>query len=212
MLIAHAGTLRGDPGKETEAERIARLIKQLGDDAFKKREDASRELDAIGEPALGSLRKAAASSDDAEIRRRAEKIAGDVAARGLAVAAKKEIEGLQGTWHSTSTEAAGVRQSGENKADRHFFSGDQWTCKAGDAVVQIATIKIIEVSDKLVKIDFLITDGARKGDTWVGLYERSGDELKWCGGYVGEGKARPTTLATKPGDGYFLRSLVREKK
>ena len=78
----------------------------------------------------------------------------DVAARGLAIAAKKEIKELQGTWHSTSTETAGVRQSGENKADRHFFSGDQWTCKDGDALVQIGTIKIIEVSDKLVKIDF----------------------------------------------------------
>src|SRR5438552_18593633 len=74
ILATQAGMLRGDPGKETETERIARLIKQLGDDAFAKREAASRELDAIGEPALPALCKAAASSDDLEIRRRAERI------------------------------------------------------------------------------------------------------------------------------------------
>jgi len=60
---------------------------------------------------------------------------------------------------------------------------------------------------------FIVTTGVRSGDTWLAIYERSGDELKWCGGYVGQGLARPTTLATKPGDGgYFLRSLKREKK
>ena len=204
LLAFQAEALRGEAARETEAGRIARLIGQLGDDVYAKREAASQELEAIGEPALAALRKAAAASDDVEIRVRAEKIV-------RSISGKKEIEGLQGKWHSMSTETDGVPQSGENKGDRHFFSGDQWTCKDGDAVVQTATIKIIEVGDKLVKIDFLITDGSRKGDTWVGLYQRSGDELKWCGGYVGE-KARPTALATKPGDGYFLRSLRRGKK
>ena len=204
LLMSQSGALRGEASTETEADRIIRLIGQLGDDAYAKREAASRELEAIGEPALAALRKAAAASDDIEIRVRAEKIA-----RGIS--AKKEIASLQGTWHSMSTETDGVRQSGENKADRHFFSGDEWTCKDGETIVQTATIKIVEASDKLVKIDFLITDGSRKGETWVGLYQRNGDELKWCGGYVGE-KGRPTTLATKPGDGYFLRSLRRDKK
>jgi hypothetical protein len=45
------------PGKETEAERIARLVKQLGDDDFAKREAGSKELDDIGEPADPALRK-----------------------------------------------------------------------------------------------------------------------------------------------------------
>jgi phospholipase C len=52
-----------------------------------------------------------------------------------------------------------------------------------------------------------------KGDTWLAVYERKGDDLKWCGGYVGQNLARPTTFTTKPGDGgYFARSLKREKK
>ena len=53
---------------------IARLIKQLGDDDFDKREAASKELKAIGEPARAALQEAAASSKDAEIRQRASRL------------------------------------------------------------------------------------------------------------------------------------------
>src|SRR6267378_122595 len=81
IVTAQVGTIRGDPGKETDTEKIARLIQQLGDDAFRKREAASKELDAIGEPALVALRKAAASSDDAEIRRRAEQAVRAISSR-----------------------------------------------------------------------------------------------------------------------------------
>ena len=50
-------------------KEIACLVKQLGDDKFTEREAASKELAAIGEPARAALLEAAASRDDAEIRR-----------------------------------------------------------------------------------------------------------------------------------------------
>src|SRR2546430_1370954 len=50
-----------------EAE-VARLIRQLGSNSFREREAATRRLEAIGEPALGRLRRAA-QADDAEVRR-----------------------------------------------------------------------------------------------------------------------------------------------
>jgi hypothetical protein len=53
---------------------IARLIKQLGDAAFAKREAASKERETIGPPALAAVRNAAAASADAEIRPRAERL------------------------------------------------------------------------------------------------------------------------------------------
>jgi WD40 repeat protein len=56
-----------------DADEIARLVKQLGDDDFARREGASKRLAAIGEPALGALQKAA-NSDDAEVRRRAAEL------------------------------------------------------------------------------------------------------------------------------------------
>jgi uncharacterized protein (TIGR03067 family) len=214
LLAAQVGALRSDPGTETETERIARLVKQLGDDSFEKREAAGSELGAIGESAVAALRKAAASSGDPEIRRRAATIVADIAARRLAVVAKKEIEGLQGTWYSTATEYAGRPQTGEEKTARHVITANRWENKHGEAVLQSGTLNVIEVSDKLVKIDFIVTAGFGTGDTWLAIYERNGDELKWCGGYVGrQGLARPTTLTTKAGDGgYFIRSLKREKK
>src|SRR5256714_15547258 len=111
ILAAQAGTLCGDPGKETETERIARLIKQLGDDAFAKREAASKELQAIGAPALAALRKAAACSDDAEIRWRANRIA----ARVAEAAAKSELSKLQGVWTVVSYKVEGKQIRGEDQ-------------------------------------------------------------------------------------------------
>ncbi len=63
------------PGAEPpDNAKIARLIQQLGSNNFDEREKASKELDAIGAPALEALRKAA-KSDDAETKRRAEELA-----------------------------------------------------------------------------------------------------------------------------------------
>src|SRR5262245_14412515 len=99
VALAARGASQADRGKE-EAERIASLIRQLGDDEFKKREAASKELDAIGEPALSALRKAAASSDDLEIRRRAQRILRTITDR----LAGAELKRLEGTWVGVSHE------------------------------------------------------------------------------------------------------------
>ena len=67
LTLAVTATLsRGDSEKEGKAERIAALIKQLGDDEFATRENASKELEALGEPALPALRKARLSDDAGE--------------------------------------------------------------------------------------------------------------------------------------------------
>lgn len=54
-----------------DAERVARLIAQLGSSQFAEREEATKSLEGIGAPALDDLRKAT-QSKDAEVRRRAE--------------------------------------------------------------------------------------------------------------------------------------------
>jgi hypothetical protein len=60
-----------DPPDAKKAERVARLVAQLGSATFGEREAASQALDALGADSLDALR-AAASSPDAEARRRAE--------------------------------------------------------------------------------------------------------------------------------------------
>src|SRR5215207_1069359 len=49
---------------------IERLVNKLGSDDFNRREEATKRLKAIGEPALDALRRAEAGAD-AEARRRA---------------------------------------------------------------------------------------------------------------------------------------------
>ncbi len=55
-----------------DADRIAQLIEQLGDDTFSRREAAQRELIRIGRPALAAL-QAARGHADAEIAARAKR-------------------------------------------------------------------------------------------------------------------------------------------
>ena len=59
------------PGDGPNESEVAKLVRQLGDDDFAKREAASKHLTEIGEPALEAL-QAARKSNDAEVRRRAE--------------------------------------------------------------------------------------------------------------------------------------------
>lgn len=117
ILATQAGALRGDPARETEAERIARLIKQLGDDSFTKREAASRELEALGE-VLAALKQAATSSDDLEVQRRAARILLTITSRDAQVAAKAELAKLQGTWTLVSYEVCGRQVKGEDSRRR----------------------------------------------------------------------------------------------
>ena len=97
VLLTGAVASHADRGKEATTQRIARLIRQLGDDEFKKREAASQELKAIGAPALAALRQAAASDADPEIRTRARQIveAFDARARQL------ELAKWAGSWKNS---------------------------------------------------------------------------------------------------------------
>lgn len=51
-LVAGVRVLRGDTDKKVMSDRVAGLIKQLGDDYFAKREAASKALEALGEIAV----------------------------------------------------------------------------------------------------------------------------------------------------------------
>jgi HEAT repeat protein len=63
---------------DDDRRRFNALIAQLGDNQFEKREEASHELIKYGTPVLPLLRKAAASHEDAEVRRRAQACLEDI--------------------------------------------------------------------------------------------------------------------------------------
>jgi RNA polymerase sigma factor (sigma-70 family) len=61
-------------------DRIAKLVRQLGSERFAEREQAVKELDKLGPPALAALREAAKSTDP-EVKRRAAGLARNIEER-----------------------------------------------------------------------------------------------------------------------------------
>ena len=55
-----------------DADRVARLLKQLDDNEFAVRQKASQELEQLGEMAQPALQKTLASQPSAEVQRRVE--------------------------------------------------------------------------------------------------------------------------------------------
>ncbi|OAI48120.1 hypothetical protein AYO44_07980 [Planctomycetaceae bacterium SCGC AG-212-F19] len=83
LLVLTLGSLHGDPTLPVEValgpgpERVAKLIEQLGADRFRLREQATRELIALGRSALPLVEQATASRD-AEVASRAQRIAMEI--------------------------------------------------------------------------------------------------------------------------------------
>src|SRR5260370_22603994 len=73
LLLAVGATAL--PRDDADAKAIDKLIEQLGDDHMAKRQDAAKRLEAIGEPAVEALRKAAKSHADPDVRLRAGVVA-----------------------------------------------------------------------------------------------------------------------------------------
>jgi hypothetical protein len=91
-----------DPKAEASKAEIKKLIDDLGDEEFQKREAASTQLELIGEAALPALEKAE-KSPDAEVRRRARELVRTL--RTAADLRKQELaEGLTAkAFHPTFT-------------------------------------------------------------------------------------------------------------
>jgi uncharacterized protein (TIGR03067 family) len=205
---AAAGADTIHPLNRAVKDRIERLIRQMGQPSFEERQVASKELAAIGTPALPALREAAAVNVQPEIRRRARQAIRAI----IAPAARRERAQLQGRWSTLWAGTTGQVLVDENRADQHIFTGNRWQhTEDGVKVKQQGTFAIVDVTSRLVMIDFVVTDGVRKGDTWIAVYERTADTIKWCGCYASEGQPRPTAVATEAGDGYLLRALKRQQ-
>ncbi|MFO1521141.1 MAG: TIGR03067 domain-containing protein [Kiritimatiellia bacterium] len=204
FLPGRAGELPDEPGTTVDAAQVARLIRQLGDDAFVNREAAGRELSAIGDPALAALKAAATGSDDPEIRIRAEGLV-----RAIQVELpKKALAMIEGTWIRQTAEANGKAAPKDNPPNRYTFKGNSVSVRSGDQVVQQATWTIAGVSDGAILVDYAITAGVNQGVRVRGIYTLDNDELRWC--YRFEPQDRPAAFETKPGDNTSLVTMKRE--
>jgi WD40 repeat protein len=79
-----------------EEEKIRKLIQQLGDDDFDKRQEATKQLEALGQAALPLLRKASKESPDAEVRRRTADLVADLQKSAFGVVRTFEAAPLVG--------------------------------------------------------------------------------------------------------------------
>jgi hypothetical protein len=73
----NAGSGKSGPqpkDKAPDGKAIDRMIKDLGDDSFKVREKASKDLEKVGQVAISKLVEAANSSPDLEVVKRAERL------------------------------------------------------------------------------------------------------------------------------------------
>jgi hypothetical protein len=185
-LVAAAGGSATDP---PAADQVAGLVRQLGHDKYATREAAGRELEAIGEPALGALRQAAASPDP-EVRARSERVIGAIAAR----AGARELAKWAGSWKTPD----GVWM----KIDGHRWSSGtpSWGPVGG-------SMWVVEVGPAFVAADMLVEFGPTQGQTCRAIYGLDGDRLRYCGTYM-------ATRATefKAVAGYYLAEFDREKK
>jgi uncharacterized protein (TIGR03067 family) len=196
--------VRSGSGEDAQRDQIAVLIRQLGHKEFAKREAASKELDDIGEPALDALRKAV-TDDDAEIRQRAAKILGAITGRMRAAAAKKELQKLQGTWYTVSTNYRGTA-TGEDKTDTITYEGDEYVQRRNGHVWAAGTIAIVDATATPKQIEYTVTAGENKGLLVRSIYTLDGDDHQICSD---EGNnSRPTEFSGKSG---FLRVTKRDK-
>jgi hypothetical protein len=62
------------PVEKEDAQRVARLVRDLGSESFTEREQASADLEGLGEEAVEALREALGEKPSLEVRRRAEEL------------------------------------------------------------------------------------------------------------------------------------------
>jgi uncharacterized protein (TIGR03067 family) len=173
MTSVRSGTAYGGSDDGGSAGRMARLVRELGDRSFARREAASRALAAIGEPARAALIKAT-TDPDPEVARRARAALDGLTARAQAAAAKTELDRWQGEWTG-------------NGGQRLVFRGDRWMWgDGGPSVFDEGTARrvvIVAVGEKVVQADLVVGDPAEGGRVCRAIFRLDGDTLNYCGTY-----------------------------
>src|SRR5262249_26169293 len=121
---------------------------------------------------------------------------------------KAEGKKLQGTWVVVSCEGDGEKvpkEILEKEVVRFVIGPDTITIKV-DGESKGEDRYTLNPNADPKTIDLSDTEGRKA----LGIYSLEGDKLRIC--WTERGKARPTEFATKPGSGFDLFVLKREKK
>jgi len=122
-------------------------------------------------------------------------------------ATKKEMKVLEGTWLATSGEQNGMATDKFN-GDKLIIGEGKFTVYHEVNAVIKAKLKV-DAGKKPKTIDVTISEGNESGKTALGIYELSGDVLKFCFEKPG-GTDRPTEFKTKEGTERMMVVLKKQ--
>src|SRR5262249_44236892 len=124
-------------------------------DEFAKRKDAKNKLEDIGEPAIGILKKAAESAEDAEVR---------AAAKKLLEALETKYSGLVRVFQGHGDRVNGVAISADGmRALSASWDGDLrlWNLESGELLRQTAAHRAVIKGEAGINSVALSPDGKR---------------------------------------------------
>lgn len=162
-------------------------------------------LDASEREAIGDLVSAPATGTQTSPRTRPTTPAG----QGTSPPAEKPAAaaaGLNGVWRGWVVQGTGEdANSGEMELeltiDGKNIVGKELGTHRGPAEGLGSGTYTLGGDGKSGSLDAEQATGAHAGRTYMGVYERTGDTLKWC--VTGRGRQRPATMATDKGN-YLL--------
>lgn len=129
----------------------------------------------------------------------------------LALPACAQDKALIGTWEGWVVEGDGSKDSQRRqRVGELVITAAQINAKDGrNGSMGTGTYKL-GTAGAAKTIDATGTAGQPSGKTFLGIYQVSGDKLKWCSGND-RAKTRPMEFKTNVGNGHFLMVLTRKK-
>jgi uncharacterized protein (TIGR03067 family) len=126
-------------------------------------------------------------------------------------AVAKDLQAFQGTWRLSAKEVDGKKFSEEaiNDVIATNDGSGRFSVRRGDKVIGEGAVKL-DPTRKPKAIDVTFTEGERKGETVLGIYEIGGGAFRVCVARPGDG--RPAEFSAKSGSGRTLIVYQREKK
>lgn len=139
-----------------------------------------------------------------------------VALSGHVLAGGDDAKKIQGTWEVTELIAYGKKVDFQViKGTKFVFTKDKLTVtppsdKLEEFVKRTFSFKL-NPAKKPAEIDLTVLDGKDKGTISPGIYEITGDTLRWCQPDGPKTKDRPTEFKSPDKSGLYLFTLKRAK-
>ncbi len=129
----------------------------------------------------------------------------------LTLSAHAQDKALIGTWEGWLVQGDGSQPSQrQGRITELVITAAQISAKDGGNRSMGAGTYRTGGTGAVRTIDATGTAGEPNGKAFQGIYQVSGDTLKWCSGND-KAKTRPTELKTNVGNGHFLMVLTRKK-